>query len=326
MNTRKQVGIAALALAAAALMFGSGGNALAQGPDSGRLSRRGYEEMRRLAHDLDSQAQHANDQAQHRGTWQYQRDRTFLRAISNFSRRAAQFHARMDKYQTQPWQVDDELRALLQDARAVQVRISRSGHRDDHMAEDWNATVNLLNQMIRLSQSDARGRRSRSPEAYAEGRAYDEPRGGQGYGEGRADRSGAPAERMDRSDDRNGSPAQRMDRRGDSEIGALAHDLAQRSARLAESARQLAGPFPLDANQRMAWQLISEFAQQSRTIDEGIGRQPGTQPLRGNVERLVQAARSAEDQMRRTNAFPQLRQEWTEAMQLLERFRAAAGA
>ena len=327
MNIRKRVGSAALALAAAALLFGSGGDALAQVPDTGRLSRRGYEEMRRLAHDLDGQAQHANDQAQHRGIWQYQRDRAFLRAISNFSRRAAQFHARMDAYQTQPWQVDDELRALLQDARAVQVRIARSGHRDDHMAEDWNATVNLLNQMIRLSQADARGRRSRSPEVYADGRAYDEPRGApQGSGEGRSDRYGAPAERMDRRDDRNGSPAQRMDRSSDNEVGALSHDLAQRSARLAETARQLAGPFPLDANQRTAWQLISDFAQQARAIDESIGRQPGTQPLRGNMERLAQAARAVEDQMRRTNAFPEIRQDWNQAMQVLTRLRAAAGA
>jgi hypothetical protein len=311
MTTRKKVGIAALALASAALMFGSGGALLAQAAES-RLSPRGFEQMRRLAHDLDSQAQHAKDQAQHRGTWQYRNDPTFLRAISNFARRAAEFHARMDAYQTHPWQVNDELRALLRDARAVQVRISRSGHRDAHMAEDWNATVNLLNQMIRLSQAEARGR-SRSPESYAEGqRAYDEPlEARQGYGEGRSDRSGSPAERMDR--------------RGDNEIGALAHDLAQRSAKLAESARQLAGPFPLDANQRTAWQLISDFAQQSRTIDEGIGRQPGTQPLRGNVERLVQAARTAEEQMHRTNAFPQIRQEWTEAMQVLERLRAASG-
>lgn len=313
MNTRKQVGIAALALAAAALLLGSGDALLAQGAGSGRMSPRGSEQMRRLAHDLDRQAQHANDQAQHRGSWQYQRDRTFLRAISNFSRRAAQFHARMDAYETQPWQVDDELQALLRDARAVQLRLSRSSHRDDHTVEDWNATVSLVNQMTQLSQADARGRRSRSPEAYAEGqRAHDEPREArQGNGEGRSDRSGSPAERMDRS--------------GDTAIGVLAHDLAQRSARLAESARQLAGPIPLDANQRTAWQLISSFAEQSRTVDEGIGRQLGAQPLRANVERLVQAGRAADDQLRRTNVFAEIRQEWTQAMQLLERVRAASG-
>jgi hypothetical protein len=313
------MGIAALA--AAALFFAAAGPALAHGPES-VMSERGYEQMRRLAHDLDGQARHANDQAQHQQYWEYQRDRNFLRAVANFSRRAAQFHARIDTYRTQPWQVDDELRLLLRDARAVQFRLQRSRHADEHTVDDWNATVSLLNRMIRLYEADIQGRQygtPDSPDAYSSD-VYS------GSGSGRSDRYGAPAERMDRRDDRYGSPAQRMDRSSDDEVGALSHDLAQRSARLAETARQLAGPFPLDANQRTAWQLISDFAQQSRAIDESIGRQPGTQPLRGNMERLAQAARAVEDQMRRTNAFPEIRQEWNQAMQVLARLRAAAGA
>jgi hypothetical protein len=131
---------------------------------------------------------------------------------------------------------------------------------------------------------------------------------------------------MDRRDDRYGSPAQRMDRSSDNEIGALAHELAERSARLAESARQLAGAFPLDERQRTAWQTISHFAEQSRAFHERVERGLDAQQLRGNVQHLVEDGRGADDLLRRSNVFPEIRPEWSAAMQLLERIRAAAGA
>jgi hypothetical protein len=143
------VGWVAMTLAGAAI-------AGAHGPND-TLSEPAYQEMRRLAQQLDAQAQHANDQAQHEQYSLYRRDRTFTRAISSFARRASQFNYRMGTYRTQPWQVDDELRNLLRSARDVQSRVRRSRYTDEHTLADWNEVVNVLNRMMDLYESDTSG-------------------------------------------------------------------------------------------------------------------------------------------------------------------------
>src|SRR6266498_4158922 len=119
------------------LLFGLIPGALARSP-SEALSDRGYQELRRLAHELDEVASHAAEAAAHRQAWIYSNDRTFQRSVSRFAERAARFHERMDTYRTQPWQVDDELRRLLRDAQDVQARAQRARNLDDHVAADWN--------------------------------------------------------------------------------------------------------------------------------------------------------------------------------------------
>lgn len=312
MKTRRQIGIAALV--AAALAFAMTGRALAQGPER-TLSERGYEQMRRLAHDLDGQAQHANDQARHQEYWEYQRDRNFLRAVANFSQRAVRFHDRMDTYRAQPWQVDDELRALLRDARAVQLRLQRSRHADQHTVSDWNATVNLLNRMIRVYQADTQGRPYDAPYSRVA------PPARPGYDRG----NDSGYAREDRSETRDGHESRGPGRFDSDQIGVLAHDLAERAARVSESARQLAGPFPADERQRMAWQAISHFADQARAFHERVERGFNAEELRGNVDHLVADGREADDQVRRANVFPEIRRDWSEAMQLLQRIRGMSG-
>ncbi len=134
-------------------LLGGAAAASAHGP-SGTLSERGYQEMRRLAHELDEVASHANDQAQHQQAWIYNNDRAFLRSVARFADRTERFHARMDTYRTKPWQVDDELRGLIRDARDVQARAQRARSVDQHTAADWDRVVNILNQMIRVYQAD----------------------------------------------------------------------------------------------------------------------------------------------------------------------------
>ncbi|HYR46131.1 MAG TPA: hypothetical protein VER78_03930, partial [Thermoanaerobaculia bacterium] len=144
------------AIGCLAMILAGASVARAHGPN-GTLSDPAYQEMRRLARQLDGQAQHASDQAQHEQYYLYQRDRTFTRAVANFARRASQFNYRMGTYRTQPWQVDDELRILLRSARDVQSRVRRSRYTDEHTLSDWNEVVNVLNRMMDLYESDTSG-------------------------------------------------------------------------------------------------------------------------------------------------------------------------
>ncbi|MDQ2979790.1 MAG: hypothetical protein M3R62_11265, partial [Acidobacteriota bacterium] len=167
--------------------------------------------MRRLAHDLDTQAQHANKQADHGESWFYRNDRSFQRSVANFARRASDFHERMDSYRSAPWQLDDDLRGLLRDARAVQSRLQRSRNSDDHTASDWSRTVEVLNEMIRVYQSDTANR----PDGSASDRSeYGRPEDPQRY-DGRYEARGSARGTYNSQ-----------------QVAPLVHELAERSTRL----------------------------------------------------------------------------------------------
>ena len=82
-------------LAWSAFLVAGPASARPHGPQ-GTLSERGYQEVSRLAHELDEVAGHANDndQAQHEQVWIYHNDRTFLRSLARFADRVQRFHER----------------------------------------------------------------------------------------------------------------------------------------------------------------------------------------------------------------------------------------
>ena len=279
--------------AAVALVFALTGTAAAHGPNT--LSERGYDQMRQLAHELDEQAQHANDQAQHQGVWFYGHDARFTRAIANFADRASRFHERMDTYRSAPWQVDDELRLLLRDGQAVQYRLRRSRYADQHTVNDWNRTVALLNQMIRVYQRDI------------------DLNQGEDSGYPPDNRSSDPYEA--------GRPTGRVV--DSSQLAALAHELAERSARLADLTRQFGDRYR-DDRRSTSIDAIQHFAQQADAFHERFEQGLSSDDLRGNIDHLWQDGRQADRQFQQANV-PELRNEWTGMMQLLSRIRAAGG-
>ncbi|MDQ2980221.1 MAG: hypothetical protein M3R62_13475 [Acidobacteriota bacterium] len=290
-------------LAYAAVSLASSRVVLAHG--AATLSERGYQEMQQLAHELDVEAQHARDQAQHKGVWFYGHDPRFTRSVSNFARRASQFHERMDNYRTAPWQVDEELRALLRDARAVQYRLTHSRYTDEHTVSDWNRTVDLLNQMIRVFQNDV-------------SRNQNEDRNGNlpgYYPDTRDSRSRDPYEA--------GSGAGYARQRTD-DVAALAHELADRSARLADATSQLSGRYQDDSGRSASVSAIRHFAEQAGAFHERYEQGLSPEDLRGNVDHLWQDGREA-DQQFRASSIPELRNDWAAIMQLLSRIRSAAG-
>lgn len=298
----------ALGAGFALVLLGAG---TARGEHDSTLSDRGYQQMRQLAHDLDEQAQHANDQAQHQGVWFYEHDPRFLRSIDNFANRTDQFHERIDNYRTAPWQVDEELRLILRDARAVQYRLRRSRNADRHTVGDWNQVVVLLNQMIRVYQSDIARNRYGDPEPLYRDEHVTPPAGSGYYPN-------------DRSPDRYevGTP----DRRGydREQVATLAHELAERSARLASLTRQITDRYRDDEGRRGTVDAIQHFAEQADAFHERYERGLSSEEVRGNVDHLWQDGREADRQFRQTD-IPELRSEWTGMMQLLSRIRSSAG-
>jgi len=282
----------------AALLLADAAAARAHGP-SGTLSERGYQEMQRLAHELDETASHANDQAQHQQAWIYNNDRSFLRAVARFADRAESFHARMDTYRTRPWQVDDELRRLIRDARDVQYRAQHARAVDDHTIADWNRVVQILNQMIRVYQNDI-ARRSWD--------TWD------GYG----NRYGAPPPP---APDPSAYGNQVPDR---GQLATLAHELAERTSRIYNYATAAAGPFQADPRQRDTVDAIMHFRDQARAFQEQLDSGLDPSRLGAYANHLAQDAREANARVRQTYLSPQIQGDWQQAMRLVAQIQAIA--
>jgi hypothetical protein len=275
----------AIAFVAAAGLLITAAVRLEARPAPRALSERGYDQLRSMSAELDRKAQQADDS---RRAGVYGSDRDLQRSVPNFVLRARSFSTRMAGYRARPWPVEDELSGLLADARAIQARIRQSRRRDFRTQEDWDRTVGLLEQMLRIS----RGQEDR------------EVRGG-----GRVE---GPAYRDDR-----GSPG------GRSSVAGLVSDVSERANRLAERARQLSGPIPADERQRNVWQAIQKLAQDASALGVRIDREGQPRDLRSAVN--AEAA-EADRQMRAGNVFPEIKTQWADLMQALARLRQSAGA
>jgi hypothetical protein len=289
----------------AAVLFSGGVAARGQGR-GGELSQRGYEEIRRLARDLDRLAQHAANQAAHPETWVYRHDPNFVRSIVRFAERAHRFNERIDTYRTQRWQVDDDLRVLLREARDVQSRARRAGHGDNHTIDDWNRVVGLLNQMIRVYRADV----ARRP--WSAGYDYEQP-----YAADLGRR--APASGPNPPRHGKGVSAER------GQVLGLARDLAQRSDRIANYAKAAAGPFLGNDRQRAALDALEHFRDQARDFRERVESGLSGGALASQATHLAQDARFVDQQIEKGNVFPQVRTEWEEILRLVDRIQAIAG-
>ena len=282
---------------------------------SSPLSERGYEEIRRMAQELDNRARHASDQRQHRQYPEY-RDRAFLKEVSGFAARARQFDARLADFRGRPFPLDGDLRVLLASARALESRVERTARRNGHIVADWNGTVDLLNQMVGLYRADVERR----------------PSGDRGPGGPVGRGRGPGSDGRDARDGRDGRDA-RAERDGQGGYGPgartggfreLARELADQTARISESAKQLSGPIPADARQRSTWQAMSHLADQARSLSQKTEDGLDGRQLRANLEPVLQATRETEDQLKQSNVFPELRRDWTAVLQTLERLKAAS--
>ncbi|MFN2386370.1 MAG: hypothetical protein ABR576_08815 [Thermoanaerobaculia bacterium] len=268
--------------------------------DGGALSRAGYDRMRQMAQQLDAMARQANDQARYDQSDLYRRDTKFLRSIDEFARAAAQFRARMNTYQTRPWNVDEELQRLIKEARDVQTRIRRARFAEPRTREVWDRVVNLLQRMTleyrdgsRLANRDRRYRdgdfQNRDDRDYRDYRDYRDDR----YGDGGAYYEG--------------------------NFSQLARELDERTRRLVETARRSV-PFGYEYSDS-----LGRFAEQARDFRGRVnGGRLSQQQLQLMVRRLVEEAQQAQSDFSRPGVSREMRAGWDGAMQTLQRIRQAA--
>jgi hypothetical protein len=109
-----------------------------------------YQKMATLAHLLDETAQELSRQAY----WNARRegDRSHARllaSVTDFSRRAADFHIRMDGYLDAPWDIRREVDDLTRRAQYLGQQV-QNVHLFPRSYDTWNAEVDLLNRMQQL--------------------------------------------------------------------------------------------------------------------------------------------------------------------------------
>jgi len=304
----RQAGYLALAIALTGL-FAMAPAASAQYPNQNRdayRNRRGmrsvsYDRMRQYARQLDELAREANRQAQAQqaGYRGFRRDTKFLREINQFAARASQFRARMETYQTRPWNVDEELAVLLRDARDVEERIRRARFVNRRTVADWNRAVSLLNQMTTEYQAGI-GSRGRDPNRDYRADPYPT------NGDYRTDPY------PDNRDDRNptyGTYGSSTDLR------QLAAELDQRAARASQLSSGYSG-YSSD---------IRHFSEQAREFRNQVEtNRMSRSDLRSEINHLLEDAQTAYSELRQRNVTREVAREWDAIVQILTRMRDLA--
>lgn len=295
-------------LTAAALSFIFAATAAAQPRRAeGELSRPAYREMRRLAGELEERSRQATDMRDHDSYRLFRRDRTFVRLARDFARDASQFNARLAGYRERPSPVDDDLRVLQRSAREIQGRARSSRWADERIADEWNDIVSILDRMTRVSRSsdgriDFGGYPGPDPGSPPPPVHERDPR----------DRPPAPpappqppAPGRDEYGDRRNPPAS-----GDSRaLSGLARDLEQRAARAEELVSRrddIRQPRQLQFFE--AIRAFHERAAELRERVESGGADPGQ--VRTDADRLFEDSRRLDNDMRRSNALPEVWPEW----------------
>jgi hypothetical protein len=309
----RRAGVLAIGIALAGF-FAVCAFASAQYPSENRDRRRAmiqqnYDRMRQYARELDDLAREANRQAQAQqfGYRGFRRDSNFLRDIDHFARRASEFRARMDTYQTAPWAVDDEINHLLRDARNVETRIRRARFVDRRTVANWNRTVSLLNQMASEYQAGTGGRwRGRGDGRY--GNPNSPPPPGT-YREPNANEPPPPPDyREGQGDRRQGQGS----RRGQGDLRQLAAELDARAARASQLYGGNSGYSP----------ELSHFSTQARNFRNLVEQNRiSDSELRSQVNHLLDDAQSAQQELSSRSASREVADEWNAIVQILTRMR-----
>lgn len=277
------------------------------------MASRNYERMRQYSRQLDDLAREANRQA-HLSQSPYRAffggDTKFLREIEQFAARASQFRIRMETYQTRPWNVDDELAGLLQNAQDVTTRLRRARFADRRTVANWNRAVSLLNQMTTEYQAGI---------GYRGGRGYrDGDTRVDAYPQGVDPRTEPGPDPYPNNGDYRGdrNPGDRNPNYGNyansTDLRQLAAELDQRAARASELSGGYSGYSP----------NIAHFSEQARSFRGLVeqNRMSGPQ-LQSQVNHLLEDAQSAQDELSRRSASREVANEWNAIVQILTRMR-----
>ena len=291
-----------LALGAGILLIGPGVQTLSAqtgiyGTRNRPLEGRRFETMRALAHYLDETAQTALqtavDEAQSGGY-----ERRLLPLIRDFARRADDFHSQMDNYEAEQWDVPPRVNDLIIRARRINGRLGNTDLAET-TREDWISVVDVLDDMKRLMA----GQDVQVPAAHAGFKDYDRDYGMFG-GVRRTSDAGASVLGL------SGSQLEDFRR--------LAHDLDGSALQ----AQQIAETNQVNYTDRQQ-QFLSDlrrFAERAHDVhdraDAGnvVPREMG--PI---VNQLLQDARATDRSLRDTRVFPEVWDQWSRTIDILNR-------
>jgi hypothetical protein len=275
------------------------------------LQGRRFETMRALAHYLDERAQQVLNEASAAGA-RGSKQRRFLNDTSEFARRANHFHERMDNYQTSRYDVPSEVLALERRAQAVSIRI-RDARVFRQTYQDWDAVLDVLN---RMKQSLA-GNDVQVPPAHAGFRDYDRdyaPFQGEG-------RPGQPPARPDEYRGQRPEPGAGPDvfqGSNPSELRRLASQLDDLASQASSMAEQ--GMTDPSFRGRDVAANLQRFNEDTRALRQrSDSGQIDRREIADAVNHLLADAQQINGRFGEINASGQLRNQWGQVMNVLNR-------
>jgi len=257
---------------------------------------RRYETMRALAHYLDETAQNALQTAvadARRGA----SERSLLPAFRDFAQRADRFHTEMDNYETNRRDVAPRVSDLIQRARRVNERLPGT-YLATSTREDWTNVVDVLDRMKRVMA----GQDVEVPMAHGGFEDYDRDYGM--FGVRRTGDSGGSAF---------GWQGNRL-----ADFRSLARDLDESALRSHQIAEQNRANY--SARQQEFLSDLRRFAERSHAVRvQADNRDVSRRDIAPIVNQLLQDARATDRSLRDTRVFPQVWDQWTRTIDVLNR-------
>jgi hypothetical protein len=255
------------------------------------LRGRQYQTMGSLAHTLDEIAQDLNREA-YRGARGDRSQVRLLASVSDFARRTADFHHRMDGYLDSPWDMRREVDDLAKRARDVNQNIV-SARLFPHTYDQWSSAIDVLDRM----QQVLRGADVQLPPPYVR-------RGGEGHGEWDhrdSDRNGNGV--PDRLEVQPVPPPPPSDRPREYERGAFRAanipELRRLGKELDETVMGTRDSMPRGDRDARAPESLDRFSADTRRLRQRLDTDPlDTRDLKQTIARLLEDARRTNNGLR----------------------------
>ena len=266
------------------------------------LEGRRFETMRALAHYLDQRAQEALPTAvadSRRGA----QGRRILPYVRDFARRADAFHTMMDNYETRRRDVPPQVNDLIMRARRINSRLGTT-YIAQSTREEWTDVIEVLDRMRRVTA----------------GQDVEVPRARGGFEDHDRD-YGMFGDTRRTSNDVGGGFGWQGSRLA--EFRQLAQELDQaalRSHQLAETNRA-----SLSVRQQEFLSELRRFAERAHAVRlQADAREVNRREIVPIVNTLLQDARATDRSLRDTRVFPQVLDQWSRTIDVLNRMVDAA--
>jgi len=264
-----------------------------------------YQTMRQLARTLDEEAWQASNIASEQVAYSPRTQRV-VNSINDFATRAADFHDRIERYETKRWDLPTEVVALDKSAAYVNAQIRR-GRTYSEVVSQWNDVVTVLNNMKQLLAGNdvvAPPSHNRFPIGFSVGLQPSDQDRGRTYDRNREAGNYAP----------NGRP---LAGRELDEFRGLARELDANVAREVETAERSRGQRNFDEN---LFASIRQLNNEVSTLWQNVDREP-VDPARAlpTVQRLSNDARNLLQNVRTSGPLSTVTPQAQRTVEILDR-------